>query len=326
VTDSSLPAGFQEDAASGILLPARTRRVVTPWADLNATDIPSDYPQVSPDLLQALAVLVAQGFEGAELLKTNAIGDLRVGARINAVTKLTAPLPALATAAMVQDTSGFITGDHVVLVSATTPSALCTDVVIKQVIDDRNMEFAATCGAFGFQPGDYVIGEQTVNIRQIYEGVQLKGLHVNVAISPSGTLDNNVMTTNTIYNHKRLAVDPVRSTDFNGVQVNISPGIATLTFGPFGAGFRAVIKDFTAALDNRSGAAFVTGLAIRDGASGVGTIKWFTSFQAAAGTVDRDTFNDVLFKGSDNGAVTVEFTGGGAGINLDLSASGYVEG
>lgn len=146
---------------------------MVPYADLNALNQPGDLNQITNNLVSTLAVLSAQSSGGPKLLGVDDTGALKVAARMNAVTRLTAPLAGGATIAQVLDTSQFFAGDHVSLITNGTPSSDCTDIVVKQIDSPTQIEFAATCGSVSFNPGDYLVGEQVVNVRQIFEAVDV---------------------------------------------------------------------------------------------------------------------------------------------------------
>lgn len=321
-------AGFLRDEASGLLVPAvpQARRSVLPWGDLNVVDPPYAWSQISPDLLSTLAVLVAQGIDRPRLLTVDASGALKTSSRVNAVTRLGASLPALATVATVLDTSQFFPGDHVAILANGAPANVCVDVIVKSIDSPTQMTFAATCGSVGFAVGDFVVGEQTINIRQIFEAIQLQWQLVQTAVGSPGVFDANPATTTTINGHRRIAVDAMRGADSHGTVFNATPGAASITFSAPGAGFYLVVKDVVAISDNRTGAAVPQSFVIRDGLSGVGTIKYLETTAAQANSVDKVRLHDYGMRGSVNTPMTFEFTGNAVNVLQTINVGVNVEG
>lgn len=326
MSSDAAPLGADDELSSASSDVAQARRTVLPWADLNALDPPLRWSQIAPDLLSALAVMVAQGVDRPRLLGVDATGALKVGSRINAVTTLGASLPANATVATVLDTSQFFPGDHVSLVKNGAPQSVCVDVIVKSVDSPTQMTFVATCSSLSFGVGDFVIGEQTVQVRNVFNPVPIAGKSVLTAIGVVNPLDNEVMMTDTINGHQRLAVDPVRSVDWQKQVVNVTPGAASVTQAAAGVGFKLVVKDLFWTVDNRSGAAFIVSLRVWNGASGVGTPIFFTTMNVPANSVEKLFVPNMQLRADDNTQLVADYSGGAASVNESVIMTGYVEG
>lgn len=320
-------ASFVLDDASGLFVPSapKARKDVVPWDDLNALNVPFEYSAISHDLLTSLAVLVAQGINRPRLLTVDASGALKVGARINAVTRLTAPLAAAATQAMVEDTSSFFPGDHVSIVANGAPNSVCTDVVVKSIDDATNMQFVATCSALSFSVGDYVIGEQVANIRRIYESVALQTVRVAVAPGVGNPPDQQILATNTAYNRLRWAVDPERSYDWNNTVSGAAGVQASITTSSFGVGFASECAMLEGAIENISGALVALYFELWNGAGGTGTRVLRVPMYVQNNVAEKFTLVPLHYRSTDNGFWTWRMDRAVANVLGHLSIAGYVE-
>lgn len=320
-------AGFVQDEASGLFVPSvpQARRSVIPWADLNAADPPYRWSQISPDLLSTLAVLSAQGVDRPRLLSVDDAGALKVGSRINAITTLGAPLAALATVATVKDTSQFFPGDHVSLVKNGAPASICTDVIVKSIDSPTQMTFNATCAGLSFAVGDFVIGEQTVQVRNIFNPVHLTGQGIIPTGYPNPIVSGEVNTMTTIYGRRRLMVDDQRSADWDSGVANVTPAAASITKAAAGVGARNVLHDIVHSIDNTSAGAVRISLRVWDGASGSGVLKLLVTYNTPANASTVAQLHDLRIKGSDNTQMVIDFHAGGVNIAESLYANGYEE-
>jgi hypothetical protein len=177
---------FVQDTGSGVFVP---RAVINPipYTDLNATDPPVARPQISPDLLSALAILVAQSPQGPKLLRSATDGRLRTLARLNTSTFLTDVVTAGATTLNVDDTTEMEVGDQLTLVSKANPAQTCPQCTVLTIPDIHTVTIVNTCATFSWVPGDRVIVEQVVDIRAIIDTVKLEVAHWNNAFGSSGT-------------------------------------------------------------------------------------------------------------------------------------------
>ena len=125
----------------------------------------------------------------------------------------------------------------------------------------------------------------------------------------------------------------------NGGVISVEPGHFTIQSAPAAgvqasgtrgaiASTRHVLRTITAACYNTAATggfnAFV--VAVRDGATGVGTILWETYLiipGAVAGQADRFTLSGLSIPGSVNTAMTVEFNAGVANVGQVVAATGY---
>ena len=317
---------FAQDITTGLFLPTQARRNVVPWEQLGILNPPEKWSEVSGDLISTLAVLVAQGQTGPTLVKADAAGDLRVGARINAVTKLSAPLAAGATLATVLDTTDFFPGDKVVIVANGAPDTVCANITVKSIFSDTTMEFAATCSSISFNPGDYVVGEAVVHIRTVFDAPAIAGFKVNTAIGAPGTTDSSVMNTTTIKGHRRLATDPERSYDWDNVT---DPGLgaqASIATSSFGVGFCSVASMVMASIENVSGAAIVAYMELFNGSAAGGNRRMLIPMWVPNNASKEFTLTGLKYRSADNGFWTWRMAAGVANVAGHLSIAGFVEG
>ena len=327
-----------------------------PYADLNALNQPGDLPQISPALLSTLAILVAQGNLSPKLLKVDDAGSLRVASRLNTITRLTAPLPALATVAQVLDTSGLFPGDHVALITDGNPNVDCVDVVVKKIDSPTQVEFVATCNAVGFQPGDWLIGEQVVNIRQIFEAVDISdraarllgqtdvtdraarqlgfvtaGLKADTGFQMNGAtgsvsgdffsyIDNNGDRAQSV-RMRRIPSNLWQSFSFGAGQTPL----VTFTANP---GFAIVIDDWEATLNNVSGAAGFSVLCAFNSTGAGAKQIWGTRLSCTAtnNTNDKSRANSAHLSTVAGQGLTIGYGAAlPAGYGADISYAWHIE-
>lgn len=170
----------------------QARRLILPYDDLQILAPPERNLNVSADLLSALSVLVAQGPDKPRLLTSDVEGFLRVAGRLNVVTQLVAGFSGVATTLLVKDSTGIFPGDHISLVSSSVPGQTCVDVVVNSIPDGQTIKVNGTCAGQTWSVGDSVVGEQVVNIRQIFEAVRVAaGGQVQILGASAGT-DNSL--------------------------------------------------------------------------------------------------------------------------------------
>lgn len=108
-------SSFVQDSASGLFIPPQARRNVIPWDDLQTLATPQRLSQLSPDIITALSVLVAQGPKVPFLLTADEHSALRVVAEINNSSTVARPQVIGDHQLMVTDPS-FVTAGDVFLV------------------------------------------------------------------------------------------------------------------------------------------------------------------------------------------------------------------
>jgi hypothetical protein len=317
---------FEEDASTDAQPTPLVRRTVIPYDDLDVANRPERWSVLSTDLISTLSILSAQGEVGPKLLSVDAAGNLRVGARVNALTRLGAALAGGATVAKVLNTSDFFPGDHVTLVQNGAPANVCTNVVIQSVDSLTQMTFVATCPAINFSVGDYVVGEQVINIRNIFKPVSIGGVGVNTAIGAPGTIDDNVMITTTVNGHRRLATDTERSYDWFGVGEGAIGAQVTVTTSAFGAGFRSVASHLFGSFENPGGAGVALYLELFNGAAGGGDRRYRVPMYVPAGASKEFVLTGVRWKSDDNGFWTWRTDRAVAGALGHMTIAGFVEG
>lgn len=99
---------------------------------------------------------------------------------------------------------------------------------------------------------------------------------------------------------------------------------ATATKAAGGGGFRHVLTTICADVNAVAAVAAPLVLVVRDGATGVGTILWQRRLTAVIGTTASVQLSGLAIVGSDNTAMTVEFTAAPGATNFEtVSATGY---
>lgn len=151
-----------QDASSGLFVPPQSRRQVLPWADMNALAIPERLSQVSPDLISALAVLVAQGPQGSKLVGADMLGRLLATASLNPVTKLTQPYHSGDLVVHVVDSSAFFPTQAASLLPANAGGNTCVGLSIQGIVDATTIKLNNDCGGQVFNIGDYFVGAPIV--------------------------------------------------------------------------------------------------------------------------------------------------------------------
>lgn len=176
-----------QDASSGLFVPPQARRPVIPWDDLQALATPSTLSQISPDIISALAILVAQGKDKPRLLSVDAQGALVANSRINSLARFTDSFVGGSTLVPVDDTTGFYPGQSVSFASATGGPAACGGMTIESIPSLTSLRVFASCGGQNFVPGDFVIGKGQVTIDPTGTTIPVTG-----SVSISGTPNVNV--------------------------------------------------------------------------------------------------------------------------------------
>lgn len=98
---------------------------------------------------------------------------------------------------------------------------------------------------------------------------------------------------------------------------------ATITKAAAGAGLRHICTGLSYSLSAVVGQPLIS-VALRDGASGAGTILWQKQYILPAGAVLEVNISDLNIPGSPNTAMTLEFSAAPAATNLEsVEMTGY---
>lgn len=315
-----------QDAASGLFVPAQARRSVIPYADLQALNPPVTNPQISPDLLSALAILVAQGPNTPLLLTTDANGRLQVAGTAASITTFTQGFTGGTTVAHVRDTSSFFPGQFVTLVGTVSGTGDCTAVGITKIPDSQTLVFNSTCGGFNYVVGDFIVGGGEVKVTQILIPPTIGG---QITWIPSGAPnpgDDHVAIVSNIAGHKRFSVDPERSNDKQLRSGLTQPAAASIQFAAGGLGNAWVLRWFNAGMLNNSAGASTPILQVWDGPSGTGTVIYDEAIAVAAGACVAIDRPDRKIRGSNNTAMTLTWDRAGANLFEWINAGVVGEG
>jgi hypothetical protein len=115
-----------------------------------------------------------------------------------------------------------------------------------------------------------------------------------------------------------------RAVDGQSVVANVAPGAASITIPAQGTGVSIIVNSALFTMDNRTGVAQVQGIRIWDGASGVGTLVWFSALQCATGTVTTgNIYPGAFLTGSPNTQMVLDFSGGVANLNESIFVDWY---
>jgi hypothetical protein len=315
----SIDAAFAQDSGTGLFVPvaAVARRSVIPWDDLNAANIPLEWSQISKDLVTSLSILAAQGADAPKLLSVDSQNNLRVGARLNASTKFAAHFVGGSTVATVLDTSDFLPGDHVALLTNGAPGSVCIDVVIFSIDSPTQMTFVASCVGQSFNPGDFVVGEQVVNIRQIFEGVNIdrvNGVNVGSAIPVSIAAGLNISQIGGVAVTSPLPVsEKALSWDGSTVMAENAAGAQGTCTLPAVPGKHWVCKELDGQLTAAAGfAGNDVRLRLIDGPSGGAALlrTFAVGAPTGIGTMGQVSLSGLRIIGSVNTQMTLEFSSG----------------
>lgn len=319
-------ASMVQDAVSGLFVPAQARRSVVPYSDLQALNPPTTNPQISPDLLSALAILVAQGPNSPLLLTTDANGRLQVAGTSASSTTFTQAFTGGGTTAHVRDTSSFYPGQFVTLIGAVSGTGACTAVIVNKIPDSQTLVFNSTCNGFNYTVGDFVVGGGDVRVSSVTVPINLGGTITWIPSGGPNPGDTQVGMVSGIRGSKRLSVDPERSCDKVLRSGLTQPAIATIQFAAAGLGNAWVLKWFNAGALNNTAAASTPTLQVWDGPSGTGTVIYDENISIASsttGVIDRANRN---IRGSNNTAMTLAFDRGGANFFEWINAGVVGEG
>lgn len=319
-------AGMVQDAASGLFLPSQARRQVIPYDDLSALSPSVVLPQISPDLISALSILVAQGPNKPLLLTTDANGRLQVVSSAVSTTKFAAGFTGGTFTATVVDSSSFYPGQFVSLIGTVSGTGTCTQVGIKSIPDAHTIIFNSTCGGLNYTVGDIISGGGDVRVTAVVAPVDIGG---TITMLPPGSPnpgDQAAGITGTVGGHKRLATDPDRSCDALGHTGLVQPAAALLIFPAVAAGVANVLKWMSFGALNLTAGPQQPAFAVWDGAAGVGALLFEETFAVASTASQSFDRPEREMRGSGNTQMTLTFTGGAANLFEWINAGVVFEG
>lgn len=312
---------------AGFTVPIISRRQVLPYDDVDAVGWGSTPAQISPDLLSAFAVLVAQNGQQGKLLNATNYGFLETAAHVNFTSHAAADASVGATTIMVDDP---------VFGAADTAFWIFPSPANPNPTHGPYFAIARSDARFIDLNTPLVVQVKAADVLVVMPQIQLYGSSnkinvltqlVQTALGVTNPFDANVMATTTRNGHRRLAVDDRRSCDEYGTTGLVQPGVASLVFGPYGVGFRAVLHRAKWSLLNNSGAASTPVVQVWDGNAGTGTLKHDdVMFLPAAQSRDTCDLTDARIASSDNGKLTLTYDRSGANLFEIISAGVHVEG
>lgn len=314
-----------EQTDSGLFVPAQARAEVFPWDDLNAVNPPTGYTNIAHELIGALAVLCAQGTSRAKLLRSTDLGELYTMTRTVPVTIITGTVPGGSTVIPVIDSTSFRVGDVLTILSIVSGIQNCTGVVVGAIPDQRTLIVGATCGGLTYHAGDAVQGQVPVIVGNALS-TDVFGPQVFTAPGAPLPGDSRIGNTNTIYGHRRLMVDDVRSYDFQqGIQETGNAAI-TITMPAQGAGFRNIMA-YVIATTLSTAASGQDTLEIWQDAVGTGVLLHQERVSVVnANDTTRVILPGMRIKGNDNKQLIATMTTVSATIIHSLTVFGYIEG
>lgn len=320
-------SAFIQDDASGLFVPSQSRRNIIPWDDMQAVNPADRWSQISPDLLSTLAIGVNQGSDKANLAIGNSRGAQYNASALNFTTQVSGDSNAGTNTVTVID-GNFAKMAMAIWIfpSPTNPHGIHGPYFVFPTANPHVFTLNQQL-VVDVRIGDLVAAVPLTAFVSVGNHVQLDGIHILDAPGTPSTFDQIAMLTSTVYGHMRLAVDDVRSCDVTACVELVSPGVASVAIGPFGAGFRSVISWVEFSVLNNSGAVISPRARIWDGAAGTGTLKFSSTLLMPAAQSHETIFRDNLrIKGSDNTVITVTYDTGGANVFESISVGAYVEG
>lgn len=318
---------FATEHVAGFTVPIISRRQVLPYDDVSALGWDSEPAQISPDLLSAFAVLVGQSGQQGKLINATKYGFLETAAQVNYTAKAARDDIVGATTLMIDDPV-FGASDTPIQIfpGPTNPNPTHGPYFITARSDPRFIDLNTPI-VVQVKAGDVLMAMPQVDLFGSQAKVNLLTQLVQTALGVVNPFDANVMATTTRNGHRRLAVDKERSCDEYNTTGLVQPGAATLVFGPYGVGFRAVLHRAKWSVLNNSGAASTPVVQVWDGNAGTGTLKHDdVMFMPAAQSQATCDLTDAKIASSDNGKLTLTYDRSAANLFEIISAGVHVEG
>lgn len=318
---------FAQDHASGLFVPIISRRQVLPYDDVNALGWDSTPAQISPDLLSAFAVLVGQSGQQGKLIHATKYGYLLDAAQVNFTARVARDEVINATTIMLDDPV-FGSSDAPVWIfpGPTNPNGITGPYFLTAQADSRFVD-VNTPVLIPLKAGDVVMTVPQVNLLGSISKINLLTQLVATALGVTNPYDANVMATTTRNGHRRLAVDKERSCDAYGTTGLVQPGAASLTFGPYGVGYRVVLHRAKWSVLNNSGAASTPVCQVWDGNAGTGVLLHDdVMFLPAAQSKDTCDLTDAKIVSGDNSKLTLTYDRSAANLFEIVSAGVHIEG